>query len=107
VTTVASVRDFPLPEWRTVNGCRREKHEGPREGNHTIDTKQSEIQWIGRNLTGWHAATLKLLSGAIEVENGNVARGAFTIDMHSIEDKNINEYHRPASRNLNRQSPAA
>jgi rhodanese-related sulfurtransferase/polyisoprenoid-binding protein YceI len=74
----------------SVEGNRQEEKGGrPREGSHTIDTEQSEIQWIGRNLTGSHTGTLKLLSGTIEVENGRVTRGSFTIDMHSIRDKDI------------------
>ncbi len=70
---------------------REEKCEDPREGGYAIDTEQSEIRWTGRNLTGSHTGTLKLLSGTIEVENGRATRGVFVVDMHSISDKSVED----------------
>jgi rhodanese-related sulfurtransferase/polyisoprenoid-binding protein YceI len=70
---------------------RKEKCEDPREGGYAIDTEQSEIRWTGRNLTGSHTGTLKLLSGTIEVENGRATRGVFVVDMHSISDKSVED----------------
>ncbi len=85
-----------IEDWRdagfSVEGNRREeKQKELREGSHAIDTLQSEIRWTGRNLTGSHTGTLKLLQGTIEVKNGRAIRGVFTIDMQSITDKDIED----------------
>jgi rhodanese-related sulfurtransferase len=68
-----------------VEGNREEDKPGDTpEGSHTIDTEQSEIQWIGRNLTGSHTGTLKLRSGTIEVENGHVVHDDITVVLKII-----------------------
>jgi polyisoprenoid-binding protein YceI len=57
----------------------------PADGDYAVDTKRSLIGWVGRNPGGSHDGTLRLGGGRITVKGGVIARGAFEIDMKSIE----------------------
>lgn len=63
----------------------------PRDGVHAIDIAKSKIEWIGRNLTGSHSGIIRLKSGKLEVQDGRPVRGTFTVDMHSIENGDIQD----------------
>ncbi|MBK6265293.1 YceI family protein [Marivirga sp. S37H4] len=49
-----------------------------------VDTKTSEIAWVGKKVTGQHNGTVAIKGGALEVENGVIKGGEFTIDMTTI-----------------------
>ena len=59
------------------------------EGERTIDTSESLIEWMGQNLGSKHWGSLQLKSGRLGFRNGCVVSGYFVIDMHSITDLNI------------------
>ncbi len=49
------------------------------------NTAASFIEWTGSNATGSaHSGTIKLLNGSFHIIRGNLKRGVFDIDMHSI-----------------------
>jgi polyisoprenoid-binding protein YceI len=50
---------------------------------------KSKIRWTGRNLGNLHYGYLGLKEGAVEVHNGVVTGGHFTIDMQSIVCEDI------------------
>jgi polyisoprenoid-binding protein YceI len=50
-----------------------------------IDTKSSQISWIGEKVTGQHNGIVKIKSGALDVENGVIKGGEFDIDMTTID----------------------
>lgn len=55
------------------------------DGYYRIDTKASSINWTGSKITGKsHFGTVNLLEGGLQVVNGKVSGGKFTIDMTSI-----------------------
>ena len=58
---------------------------------YTIDTKESILQWIGRNITGAHYGTLNLLSGSIPIMLRQPSKVNFVIDMNSIQDLDIQD----------------
>jgi rhodanese-related sulfurtransferase/polyisoprenoid-binding protein YceI len=62
-----------------------------RDGIHQINVEKSRIEWTGRNLMSAHCGTIKLRSGQIEVFNARPVRGAFTLDMDSIENMDIQD----------------
>lgn len=51
-----------------------------------VDVEKSNIHWKGYKPAGSHAGTIKLLSGAIEVENNQIKGGNFVADMTTIKD---------------------
>lgn len=50
----------------------------------TIDTEASVINWHAEKVTGTHDGTLRLKSGELEMENGVLTAGNFTIDMSTL-----------------------
>lgn len=50
----------------------------------TIDTKKSQINWIGKKVTGEHAGTINFKSGYLVFEKKVLKGGSFTVDMTSI-----------------------
>jgi polyisoprenoid-binding protein YceI len=59
----------------------------PKNGNYTIDLKESRIEWAGRNPNTRHIGTVQLDQGEVTIQN-RVITGRFAIDMRTI--KNIN-----------------
>ncbi|MFZ6050985.1 YceI family protein [Halocola ammonii] len=57
----------------------------------TVDTKSSKIEWRGEKVTGYHTGTVNLSEGNMEVEDGRITSGNFTIDMTSIENTDIED----------------
>jgi len=58
------------------------------DGRHQVDIENSLIEWVGRNPNSSHVGTLKLSAGEIRIEAGLVT-GNFSIDMTSIENRNL------------------
>ncbi len=57
----------------------------PDNARYVVDTKQSIINWFGRNKTTTHRGTLRFSSGGFSFTNG-VLKGAFEVDMTSIQN---------------------
>jgi len=57
----------------------------PADGEWVVDTEHSAVGWVGRNPGGSHEGTLRVRSGGATVHEGRVAKGAFEIDMSTIE----------------------
>ncbi|MGB3618834.1 MAG: YceI family protein [Catalinimonas sp.] len=55
------------------------------------DLQKSKIEWVGKKVTGQHDGTVMLKDGALEVENGRVVGGQFTMDMTTIEVTDIED----------------
>jgi polyisoprenoid-binding protein YceI len=49
-----------------------------------IDVKKSNIEWVGKKVTGKHNGDLKFKSGSISFKKGKLVAGTFVIDMNSI-----------------------
>src|SRR5690606_34078248 len=49
-----------------------------------IDTKASQIKWIGEKVTGKHDGTVNFKEGSIGVSKGKVNAGTFVSDMNCI-----------------------
>lgn len=54
-----------------------------------VDTKKSKIRWTGRNLGNLHFGYIGLSKGSVEVNDGVVTGGNFTINMESIVCEDI------------------
>lgn len=49
-----------------------------------IDVNASSVNWTGKKVTGKHTGTIKLTSGQLKIEKGELKGGSFVIDMSSI-----------------------
>jgi len=59
---------------------------------YAVDTDASKINWTGGKLVGnSHTGYIKLQSGQLNVEDGNLAGGEFVIDMSTITDTDIED----------------
>jgi polyisoprenoid-binding protein YceI len=54
-----------------------------------VDTKNSEVAWVGTKPVGKHNGTFKLKEGKVSVKDGNVVGGTFVIDINSLEVKDL------------------
>lgn len=52
--------------------------------NFNVNGVQSEINWIGRKVTGAHNGTIAIKSGELVLSNNKLTGGKFTIDTTSI-----------------------
>ncbi|HTK19822.1 MAG TPA: YceI family protein [Mucilaginibacter sp.] len=50
-----------------------------------IETAQSNIDWVGRKVTGAHNGTIAIKEGTLSLTNGQLAGGEFIIDTTSIK----------------------
>ena len=49
-----------------------------------VDTTQSQLEWIGTKVTGYHTGHVPIKSGTLMVNNGNLTAGRFTMDMSRL-----------------------
>ncbi|MCE9519040.1 MAG: YceI family protein [Verrucomicrobia bacterium] len=54
------------------------------DGTFKIDTIASVIRWTGQNLFNHHDGTLQIADGILQITQGALRSGEFTIDMNSI-----------------------
>ena len=54
-----------------------------------VDAAKSTFKWTGKKVTGPHWGNAKVANGVIYTENGNVKNGNVTIDMNSIDVKDL------------------
>ncbi|GEP90680.1 Polyisoprenoid-binding protein YceI [Chitinophaga terrae (ex Kim and Jung 2007)] len=50
-----------------------------------IVNAQSNIEWVGRKVTGAHNGTIDIQSGSLTLTDGQVTAGSFVIDVASIK----------------------
>ena len=51
--------------------------------------KESHIKWTGKKVTGQHWGTVNFSQGVVEFKEGVLSGGRFTIDMASIDSKDL------------------
>ncbi|HTK21674.1 MAG TPA: YceI family protein [Mucilaginibacter sp.] len=51
----------------------------------TIESAQSNIDWVGRKVTGAHNGTISIKEGTLTLTDGQLAGGEFIIDTTSIK----------------------
>lgn len=50
----------------------------------TVKVESSTITWVGKKVLGQHTGTIALKDGVIEMEDGKLVGGNFTVDMSTI-----------------------
>lgn len=64
--------------------------------NLAVDPQKSQITWLGEKVTGEHTGHIKIKDGSVELTDGKLSGGEFTIDMSTItctdlEDEGYNQ----------------
>ena len=59
--------------------------------NFKIVSDQSQIDWVGRKVTGAHNGTIAIADGQLTIKDGELAGGTFTIDTTSIKILDISD----------------
>lgn len=57
----------------------------------TVDTAASSIAWLGNKVTGKHNGTVRLSGGTLQVADGKLTGGKFTINMTSLVNLDITD----------------
>ena len=66
--------------------------ESQSNGNtYNVSTDASTVNWTGTKIGGSHTGTLGIKSGSINVENGNITGGKFTMDMNAIVNTDMED----------------
>ncbi len=55
------------------------------------DVKESKIGWLAKKVTGQHNGYVTLKEGTLQVENGKIIGGEFTMDMTTISCEDIKD----------------
>lgn len=58
--------------------------------SYVVDTKKSELEWMGKKVLGKHWGTVNIKKGTL-VKEGNKLSGEFHIDMTSIESHDLDD----------------
>lgn len=53
--------------------------------DYNVVTEYSKIEWVGSKKSGFHTGTFGIKSGAVQVDNGKLTGGKFTIDLTSVK----------------------
>lgn len=56
-----------------------------------VNTKESQVMWTGKKLTGEHTGTLSLSRGELWIEKNKLTGGRFEMDMNSITCTDIQD----------------
>ncbi len=64
--------------------------------SYTVDPAKSQVTWLAKKVTGQHDGSVMIKNGELQVSNGKLSGGMFTIDMSTIkvldiEDKATNQ----------------
>ncbi len=55
-----------------------------------IDVENSKIKWVGEELSGKnHYGSLKFKNGSLQLDNGKIISGNFTVDMNTINVEDL------------------
>ena len=61
------------------------------ESNLTINTKVSNVDWVGKKVTGQHTGTINIKEGSLHFHDGHLDGGKVIIDMTSIASTDLEE----------------
>jgi len=63
--------------------------EGDGQSTMTVITQESQVEWLGKKVTGDHYGTISISKGELQLENDVLTGGSFEIDMNTITNKDL------------------
>jgi rhodanese-related sulfurtransferase len=90
---LASWRDAGMPVEKIEETALSEV--ATEDGTYRIDTENSRLEWIGRNLNNRHFGRINILKGELNIVAGRPAAGNIVLDMHTIGNFDLQDpaYH--------------
>jgi polyisoprenoid-binding protein YceI len=86
ISLIASCQS--APDGETANaGDKQEASKSEGGTTFNVDNAASTLTFVGTKPVGTHAVLLHFTNGSLNVENGNISSGNFTIDMGKMESK--------------------
>jgi polyisoprenoid-binding protein YceI/rhodanese-related sulfurtransferase len=61
------------------------------DGTFLVELDTSVVRWTGWNLFNHHSGTVKLVGGQMEIQNGELQRASFSLDMNSIACEDLTD----------------
>jgi polyisoprenoid-binding protein YceI len=58
---------------------------------YTVNTENSNLEWLGTKPTGEHFGKVMLKDGSLEMKDGNIVGGNFTVDLSTISVDDIED----------------
>ncbi len=55
-----------------------------KESSYKVDVQKSNIAWNGKKVAGQHSGNIKLSGGTLNLNDGKLSNGSFSINMNSI-----------------------
>lgn len=55
-----------------------------KKDNLKVNTENSKVEWLGKKVTGEHFGTIKVNTGSLVLNDGEIVEGSFVVDMKSI-----------------------
>lgn len=56
-----------------------------------VDTAASSVAWLGNKISGKHNGTIRISNGALQLQDGKLTGGKFTINMTSLANLDITD----------------
>jgi len=56
-----------------------------------VDTQKSNVEWLGKKVTGEHSGTIQLKEGFVQMKKDKLVGGEFIIDMNTIVNTDIED----------------
>lgn len=69
---------------KAETGDAQEVTEVAGDATYTVDAAASQLTWEGAKVTGKHSGTMNISEGSLQVKEGALVGGSFTLDMVSI-----------------------
>jgi polyisoprenoid-binding protein YceI len=88
ITTLsfAACTDAPDSDSATTGEAKSVDSAGSAGGEtYNVDPASSKVEFIGTKVTGFHLGEIKIKSGALAVNDGNITGGNFVMDMTSLD----------------------
>lgn len=85
---LAAWRAAGLPVEGTGGGMAEDGTQ-PQDGGYRIDTENSRLEWIGRNLGKRHFGSIAVQSGELVLAAGRLVQGNIVLDMNSIANQDL------------------
>ncbi|MEM7550507.1 MAG: YceI family protein [Bacteroidota bacterium] len=85
VVILASCTSKPKSNEAEVSEAQEVTEAEPAAVAYAVSSSDSKVTWVGTKLAGQHNGTIAISEGAVNVEDGSIVGGSFSIDLTQID----------------------